>query len=823
MYSSISIITLALASLLIPANHETDGIEPSGDSLLNIVELQEVNIVSSIKEHGTVRDQPSSVSTVTSSQLRASGVTTLKGVSSLVPNFYMPDYGSRLTSAVYIRGIGSRIGTPAIGMYVDNVPYYDKTAFDFNFLDVQRVDVLRGPQATLYGRNTMGGLVRVITRNPFDHQGTDITLSGATKDLHRRISASHFSRLSDRLAFSLSAFYEAGDGFFTNDLTGRKVDSLSEGGARMRFIYRPTSRLSFDGSLSYEYSDEGAYPYFYIGTTDGERVDPTISANLEGRYRRGIWNANVNTEYRTDRYTFNSVTSYQNITDRMFMDQDFISDDIYSLMQRQRINTLSEELLLKNRGSSWWQRLTGASFTWQMLNTKAPVTFRTDGVKWLNSIINTNANAHMPAVTIPPMTMQFNFDDHINGDRLLFDNDFDTPMISAAIFHQSTLSDLFGVSGLSATLGLRLDYEKMWMDYDSWYDFTHTYSLAGHLSGPMTRDITMVPSHDFTVGNTLQGSLSHDYLQLLPRIAVKYELPEGNVYASISRGYRSGGYNIQNVSELMRSMMTADMMSDVAAATIPVLNNQPMIPADTKEMIAGILSGMASTGDMNVSEACLYKPEYAWNYEVGTHLNLFDNRLNLDASLFYSDVRDLQLSQMTTNGFGRITVNAGKSYTLGGELSARAIITPSLMLTANYGYTHAVLRNYHDYDASGKEIDCTGNYVPFMPRHTLTLDAAYTFRFAHTDRLFSLHSLTLGATYTGAGRIYWTELNDASQPYYSLLGARINLGFPAFDIQIYGRNLTDHRFNTFLFTSMDRIYEQHGKPLQICLDLNIHL
>lgn len=132
-----------------PANHETDGIEPSGDSLLNIVELQEVNIVSSIKEHGTVRDQPSSVSTVTSSQLRASGVTTLKGVSSLVPNFYMPDYGSRLTSAVYIRGIGSRIGTPAIGMYVDNVPYYDKTAFDFNFLDVQRVDAARSAGHTL--------------------------------------------------------------------------------------------------------------------------------------------------------------------------------------------------------------------------------------------------------------------------------------------------------------------------------------------------------------------------------------------------------------------------------------------------------------------------------------------------------------------------------------------------------------------------------------------------------------------------------------------------------------------------------------------------
>ena len=68
----------------------------------------------------------------------------------------MPDYGSKITSAVYIRGIGSRINTPAVGLYVDNIPYIDKSAFDFNFYDIERIDILRGPQGTLYGRNHDG-------------------------------------------------------------------------------------------------------------------------------------------------------------------------------------------------------------------------------------------------------------------------------------------------------------------------------------------------------------------------------------------------------------------------------------------------------------------------------------------------------------------------------------------------------------------------------------------------------------------------------------------------------------------------------------------
>ena len=152
---------------------------PAERDTTRVVDVEEIVIVASPKENIKFRQQALSSSVLSREQLQDNGVTSVKNLTSLVPNFYMPDYGSKLTSAIYIRGIGSRINTPAIGLYVDNVPYLDKSAFDFNLYDIERIDVLRGPQSTLYGRNTMGGLIRVYTRNPFRHQGTHLSLGGA--------------------------------------------------------------------------------------------------------------------------------------------------------------------------------------------------------------------------------------------------------------------------------------------------------------------------------------------------------------------------------------------------------------------------------------------------------------------------------------------------------------------------------------------------------------------------------------------------------------------------------------------------------------------
>lgn len=130
------------------------------------VELNEV-IVQSFKQQRDLRLEPLSASAVTGTAIQNRNITGIKEFSSFIPNLFMPDYGSKLTSPVYIRGIGSKINAPSVGLYVDGIPYFEKSAFDFDFNEVDRIEVLRGPQGTLYGRNTMGGIINVYTKSPF--------------------------------------------------------------------------------------------------------------------------------------------------------------------------------------------------------------------------------------------------------------------------------------------------------------------------------------------------------------------------------------------------------------------------------------------------------------------------------------------------------------------------------------------------------------------------------------------------------------------------------------------------------------------------------
>lgn len=99
--------------------------------------------VKSAKELPRVKDVPASISLISARMIANDEITSLADISSKVPNFFMMDYGSKLQSPVFIRGIGSRLGSPSVGLYVDNVPYFEKTTFGFDFFDIDRIEVLR--------------------------------------------------------------------------------------------------------------------------------------------------------------------------------------------------------------------------------------------------------------------------------------------------------------------------------------------------------------------------------------------------------------------------------------------------------------------------------------------------------------------------------------------------------------------------------------------------------------------------------------------------------------------------------------------------------
>ena len=440
---------------------------------LKVVDVEEITVIAAPKENRKLREQPAAVTLLSQQDMQNAQVNSIKNLTSVVPNMFIPDYGSRLTSAVYIRGIGSRINTPSVGLYVDNIPYIDKSAFDFSYADVERIDVLRGPQGTLYGRNAMGGLIKVHTKSPFSYQGTDFRMGAGTYNAYNT-SLTHYHRLSERFAFSTGGFYDYQGGFFRNTVRDEKADKGQSAGGRIRAIYLPSDNWKVDLNINYEYSDQGGYPYFYQGSlapeAQSEPLKPyigKISNNARSNYYRNLLNTGLNLEYQAQHFTLSMVTGYQFLKDCMDIDQDFTANDIYTLQQKQRSHALSEEIILKSKSGSRWQWTTGAFGFYQWLNTEAPVTFREAGMGMLNQMLGSVIPSQIQVEMGPSMSMNILPSLGISSRTMPIGGSFDTPLLNGALFHQSTFRDLFGLKGVSFTAGLRLDYERMKMDYNS--------------------------------------------------------------------------------------------------------------------------------------------------------------------------------------------------------------------------------------------------------------------------------------------------------------------------------------------------------------------
>lgn len=375
---------------------------------------------------------------------------------------------------------------------------------------------------------------------------------------------------------------------------------------------------------------------------------------------------------------------------------------------------------------------------------------------------------------------------------------FKSPVGSVAVYHQSTINDLF-TEGLSLTAGLRLEYEKYWLDYQS----GSTLNFDFNIKMPM-RPITL---KGLQTNPMLNGKLNTDNLQLLPKIALQYDFTtHSNIYASVTKGYRSGGYNVQMFSDLLQGEMTNGMIAAI------------------DEKSGGMVSQMG--GDKiphyttDIENAITYRPEYSWNYEVGAHLTLLEGKLQTDFAAFYMDTHNQQLSRFSENGLGRITTNAGKSRSIGAEISLRAQITNAFSLNGNYGYTYATFTDYvtNEKAAGGKmaEINYNGNYVPFVPKHTFNIGGQYVF--ALRKHCF-LDNITVNANYKAAGRIYWTEKNNASQSLYGTLNGRVSLDKGNGQIAFWVNNALNKDYQAFYFETMSRGFAQAGRPVQVGIDI----
>lgn len=765
-----------------------------------VYNLDEVIIVSQPKESMLLRQQPLSSSMFTGNDINSLGITDLSMLASYVPAFAMPAYGSRLTSSMYIRGIGSRVNNPAIGIYIDGIPMVNKSAFNIHTYEIDRADILRGPQGTLYGMNTEGGLLRLYTKSPIRYQGTDIHI-GIGTHFKRDIEAAHYGKIGNNAAFSIAGFYSGSNGFFKNQTTGNKADNFNEAGGKARFIARLADRLTADITADYQYVNQNAFPYGQLDINTNNVESP--SANRQNSYKRNMLNTGINIKYADERYTLTSTTSYQFLDDCMMMDQDYLASDFMHLEQRQLMNAITQELTIRNNDAKRWKTATGIYGSYQWLKTDAPVFFDNDftsrisgGIQtaMYNSILKAmidkmveggmpHAAAEKAAVAAIEQAGGISVNTNMKVPAT-----FSTPQLNVGIFHESNINL---ADRLTATLGIRYDYSMVKVHYDTYASMAITANVMGQ---SMTNTLTSM----------LNNMTSDNYNQILPKIGLSYTIDKNgsNVYATVCKGYRAGGYNIQMFSDILQHELNENSSKAMTGSY-----NIPHTQEDYDE----------------ISKTISYKPEESWNYEIGTHLNLFDNMIHADLAFYYMQIRNQQLSVMAGEyGFGRMMVNAGKSVSWGLEAALRgSAFDNSLSWSAGYGLTRATFKEYNE--TSGEiEISYNGKRVPFIPMHTLSARADYKISLNGT----AIKSVIIGADVTAQGRIYWNEANTYSQPLYALLGAHADVNFSHVSLKLWCRNITDNHYNTFAFDSSasgKTIYlAQRGTPIQAGIDIDLH-
>jgi outer membrane receptor protein involved in Fe transport len=498
-------------------------------------------------------------------------------------------------------------------------------------------------------------------------------------------------------------------------------------------------------------SRQGGYPYEWAET--GE-----IAYNDTCFYRRTSVMDGLTVLKSLDGFTLSSITSYQYLDDNMTLDQDFTPQDYFTLTQARREHAVTQDFVIRSHeraeGYEW---LVGASGFYRRYRMDAPVNFYDYGIA---DLIERHVNDAMPEYPIEWDTRTFLLGSH-----------FTSPNWDGALYHESTYR--WGQWTLQA--GLRIDYEHARLNYRS---VTHTgYSTYVKATGALfTHDDIDIDDH---------GTLNKDFLGLLPNVSLTWHPWAGKnrtVYVAVTRGNKAGGFNTQMFSDVLQQRLMKMM---------------------------GI--GMQYDVDKMVG----YKPEKAWNYELGGHFECWQSRVQSDLGVFFMDCRDRQLTVFpagTTTG--RMMTNAGKTHSWGAEFAMTVSPTELTRLNVSYGFTHATFKDYND----GKQ-DHSGKRVPYAPMHTLFAEVNHSIKIGGDWNKLLILAANLRAT----GDIYWDEANTMRQPFYALLGASITWKQPHYSVQLWGRNLTDTQYKTFYFVSIQHHFLQRGHGRQLGVTLRLAL
>ncbi len=652
-------------------------------------------VITAQKRETSLQETPASVSAVSGDTLRTRQIVDIEGLAQQLPSV---NFGQTTGNArIAIRGVGfdnTTVGNEGrVAYHLDGVFLSRPAAALTGFYDVERVEVLRGPQGTLYGRNATGGAINMISRAPGSRLNGYLDASYGNYDAFRlegAIGGPLGSGIGARIAFQINER----NGFGTNLTTGRDVDDLSTRAIRAQLHFEPAD--NFEIRLTADWFDQSdhAYSFHYLGR--GSRPDPTTTPPLPGQELTGIrvggavptnlrdstsdsgaenertfWGLGANLRWDLGPVEIVSVTGYRDNDFQVTSDLDVTSAPLTVYDQFERSDHFSQELRLSGAfGRGDWM-IGGYYFTESLFG---------------GTRIALDPVVLSPAPVLPPLT------GYRQGYYGVGQLDTDAWAVFGSLRLELT-------DRLAVRLGARYSDERRRVDEQLKLDFATPWPPFVPQFPPTPPGVRRQAEESwssFTPSATLEFRASDDVF----------------LYATWSRGFKSGGFNLGVVQDP-------------------------------------------------------YAPERLDDYEAGIRTQWLDGRITANLSAFYYDYSNLQVTKIV--GTAVVIENAASARITG--LEAEIVLRPvrGFQIDAAISLLDTEYRDYVSADPARPqlgELDLSGNALTQSPDYTINLGASYTWETGIGD-------ITLRGEGRFVDRVWFTQFNVdyVSQPAYELFNA----------------------------------------------------
>jgi iron complex outermembrane receptor protein len=801
--------------------------------------LEEI-VVTAQRRETSLQETPVAISAYSGANLADEKVFSAADLAAAVPAFSLTAL-SPLDQELNIRGItntrlDSPTSDPSVGTFVDGV-YIGRTGdYNFDFFDLERVEVIRGPQGVLLGKNVVGGALSVITAKPSQQASSEATLG--LGNYNSKFMTGHINGgLTDTLSGRFSFQYRSHDGYAEDVLHHRDVEDIDSTQARAQLLWEPGDGWAIRGIFDYTRDNnngintvavdggtkscETTYlrtnctrPWSlareYLGLTD-PREDMAQSVQFKDHQRqqqymeRQAHGFTLDIQKEWQPFTFNSLSAYRTGHSGQLYDQTGIGPEALD-----------------------WDAARWADFVaWSDTKygpTGAPCAFPADAACWARVHNNGRFLFAQPVnevVDADSFSQEFRLTSNTEGrlewilggyykndniqknDRFIGEN-FLGLLLPGGNSPLSTLSGqdnwyndgemtnyaFFGQLAFKFTDTLKLSVGARWTsdekkgnvkgvvvetgDRFSPNDPRANVTIEslcrapdGSLVGNGRPAACLAPNRwTYGEGDSFQTDYSEKWTELTPQATLDWKISDSVFsYLTYSEGFKGGGFD--------------DTPANIPQATTP------------------------------------FDPEKVKNYELGIKMDLLDNRMRLNADVFYMDYTNLQVTQTNAACLCNLTDNAASAEIKGVEAEWELAATDNLRFSLAGSYVDAKYKDFIESaidPTTGLHLDSSGNRMQRTPETQVSAGVDWAIGFAK-----------LNVNYTWQSDMFWATDNVAKESAYGLLDAQVTVGPEGKDwsVALWGKNITDELYRTNIISFFGEEVSQFGPPRTYGVDLRV--